>query len=153
MGNPLPSSSSSLRFGRRRIFHALLGELRTAMEELQGIRHFRLEQLADLSDRSLAEVIPTWRRSGRVRVLENRLVNCERDGSVAGILLELSETQRRLLALFDGSRSLARIADEWAAQSGLSPPDAFVQVKHFWLPFAELGILVPQRSFVPEGEG
>jgi hypothetical protein len=149
MGEP-KSSSSDLRFGRRRVFHALTRELRTAVEELRGVRHFRLDQLADCSDERLATVVPTWRSHGPVRVVDNRLVKCEADGSVSSVLFELSESQRRLLVLFDGVRSLACIGQDWAVETGLPRQDAFAQAKRLWLPLAELGILVPQPSFVPD---
>jgi hypothetical protein len=122
----------------------------TAMQELQGARHFRLGMLDDCSDACLATVVPTWRRQEKIAMLGNRFVQSSAGEGESIVHFEFTGDDMRLLALFDGKRSLGRISRDWSVRSGLSEAAAFARVRAFWLPLAKAGILVPQPSFVPD---
>jgi hypothetical protein len=120
------------------------------VREMRGIRQFRLSEIHQRPDHVIAAMVPAQRRLGRIRVQENRLVQCRRDGTPEATLMELGEQHTRLLSRFDGVRSVRQIARDWAAETGLPEAEAFAQVKSFFLPLAKLAILVPTSSPEPE---
>jgi hypothetical protein len=124
---------------RRRFFRSFLAEAAGFVDEIRGNPQFRLEDLALLPAEVLAAMRPVMLPGFRLE--EGRLVGPAAEGGVT--VCPLDETERWIVARFDGRRTIAEIGDGAALKFEVDPAAAQQNVRAVFLTLARSVICVP----------
>jgi hypothetical protein len=126
---------------RRGFFWALAGEAMSMIDEVRGVQQCRLDQIDGQPDEVIAAMVPASNQCGALRIEDDRIVQHSSKGTE--IVMKLGADHGQMLALFDGQRSVAQVAELWALMRGLDQRTAFLCVRGLFVPLAKLAILIP----------
>lgn len=127
--------------GRRGFFRAMVAETMSMVSEARGVQQCRLDLIDKEPDEVIAAMVPIWNQNGPMRLVDGRIVQQSPKGTET--VMELGADHWQMLALFDGRRSVAQVAERWGVMRGWDPQTAFSYVRGFFVPLAKLAILIP----------
>ena len=128
---------------RRRFFRRFATEAMSSAETLRSVPQGSLALLETLPDDVLSAMVPAWQTRGPIRLEGSRLLRSFPGEHRVATLLQFRESEMRLLALFDGVRSLSHIARVWADEAGISEAQSRLLTKRMFIFLAKLMVLVP----------
>ena len=134
---------------RRRFFRLLARETLVCLEELKGVRHFRIQDLWGLSRSELSQMIPQI-CSGVEILPEGGKVNGRIPGNEAVLpLFDAADAELLVFNRFNGVNTIGQVAEELSADMGFEPEESYARVRALFLHLARLRVCLPSNP-LPE---
>jgi hypothetical protein len=132
--------------GRRGFFKRFAGEAIAWLEELSGIRHYKLADLWDVSEESLSTLEPLI-SPGVDILLESGKVFCRTPANASlEFLFDADEENLFVFNRFNGSNSVGRIASELSISMKWSPEQSYAHVRGLFLKLIRLRVCIPKNT-------
>jgi hypothetical protein len=126
--------------GRRWFFRLLARDAIVAAEEVQGVRHIRLDRFAEVPDSKVGQLIPMIEPGLRVS-LEGDDVVATLPGGKRWRLFPCEDPNASVFHSFNGLDTIDKISSEMLPAFGWTPKESISIVRALFLRLASLGIV------------
>jgi len=130
------------RLDRRGFWRGLLGEMVVAAEEMRGIGHHSLREIACLPDAALAEVVPVWRDGVHLEIRTDGVYRHRRRSATVRVHA-FGRWEKMIVDQYACGRNLKTIADQVASVSGVDAEDVFKVTKELFVRLCRCGCCHP----------
>lgn len=138
----MPSSDPA---GTTLFFTSIINESLHFIEELRGVRQFRLSDLQNYPTDKLNLIVPIIKEGVRVSMQDNQVVAVSESSSDVVELFEVNDENTFVFNRFNGENSIGRIAFELREVFDLPRDPAFERVRKLFLHLVHLGICIPNN--------
>jgi hypothetical protein len=134
---PVANATTPLtrRFGRRRFWRNLLGELFSLHEEAHGIPQMSLDDLDAVPPEVLAEMVPVWRQSDDWFPMADGIYRIDPETHAESPILVFTQEERQFAEHVGCGSSLAAIA----SQVSPADDDAFATIRALFINWSRQG--------------
>jgi hypothetical protein len=137
--------------GRRLFFEQFAGEVIAWIEELGGTPHFKLADLGELPQSSLASLIPQVCADAEIIADSEKAYARNPGSSSPDWMFDFDERNTFIFNRFNGRNSIGRVAEELSAAMSLDLEESYDHVRELFLRLVRLRVCMPRNAVATEG--
>ena len=134
---------------RRRFFRLFVRETLVCLEEVAGIRHFKITDLWELSRSELSQMIPQICPGIEILPDGNKVSGRKPGNKEVLPLFDAADAELFVFNRFNGVNTIGQIAEELSADMGFEPEESYARVRTLFLHLARLRVCLPSNP-LPE---